>query len=50
MYVCNWCVLPEDDPKKVETFWSLCCSALIVKLYIIILCDFFIWVVYGIMN
>ena len=25
----NWCALPEDDPNKVETFWS--CNIVIVS-------------------
>jgi len=48
MYVYNWCLLPEDDPKGVETFWGLSFSVLIVKLCIIILYDFL--VVYVIMS
>jgi len=30
-----WCKLPDDDLKKIETFWSL--SGLCVKVYLLVL-------------
>jgi len=33
----HWCVLPEDNPKRVEICWSWSSGVLIVKLYILIL-------------
>jgi len=30
---CSWCVLPQDDPKRIEIRWSWSFDVLLVKLH-----------------